>query len=272
LVLYQPDASGDDLRFSPRLYYAIRVNQVPVCVLQQEWHCNSTANHKSNELRFIHSCGLANPQNSYGRLAVAIIIAAVVIAAGVFASSYIEPATTVTRTSTATLTVAQTTVTETTGVTMTSSTTVSFTITISVRSNTSMTVTYTSCTAPTSTSPNLFYGSCLSLAGATLMANTGRLSLDFSIWGTPDLSVASVTLTGPTIQGVCALSGAGLPAKGIGGTAGQDTSVVYSGHISLDFSGCPSIGSVAITAGQVYSYTLVTGGSEKAFAGQVVAR
>jgi hypothetical protein len=140
-------------------------------------------------------------------------------------------------------------------------------------SSTNTTNTSTACTAPTSTSPNLFYGSCLAVSGASLTASFGQLTLTFSMYGAPNLGVASVTLTGPTLSGVCALDANGLPNNATISTKldnGTSTTLsgVTSGQIKLNFSGCNG----DISPNTRYAYTLVSDWEESAFVGTVTSQ
>jgi hypothetical protein len=121
----------------------------------------------------------------------------------------------------------------------------------------------TTCSAPTSTSPYLGYGSCLAVSSASLDARGDRLRLDFSTYGAPALGVSSITLTGPTISGVCGFSWSALP----------NNATITGRQITLDVSGCPPIGGSVISANDSYVYTLVSDwGAGTVFTGVVVAQ
>jgi len=93
------------------------------------------------------------------------------------------------------------------------------------------------------------------------------------MYGAPNLGVASVTLTGPTIQGVCALDGNGLPNnRTISTTLENGTATSLSGaaagQMKLNFSGCNG----GISPNTRYAYTLVSDWEETAFAGTVTSQ
>ena len=104
------------------------------------------------------------------------------------------------------------------------------------------------------------------LVGASLSASTAQLTVTFAIVGRPSFGVSSMSLTGPTLQSGCTLTGNGITLQ-----LGQ-----YAEQLTGNFSGCQSNGGVVIMAGDGYTYNItlmqLPSSTGQVFTGLVVAQ